>query len=77
MKLLESYKSYRNYLEFHGNISQASIVPSLKNKYDTNAVDDGDGIIGSNFCLSYDHLNMLTVKEWIQYRYNRLRKKSK
>ena len=76
-KLLESYKTYRNYLEFHGNISQSSIVPSIKNKFDTNEIQDHDGIIGNNFYLSYDHQNMLTVKEWLHFRYNRLQKNSK
>ena len=75
--LLQSYKNYRTYLEFHGNISQSSIISSMSNKFDTNTADTNDKIMGNKFYLSYNHQNMLTVKEWINFRFNRLKKNSK
>lgn len=76
-KLLESYKNYRQTLEFHGNISQSSVVPVLLNKFDTNPSDEPDLGAQHDFYLSYNHQNMLTVKEWIHFRFTRLKKHSK
>ena len=76
-EFLTSYKSYRKYLEFHGNINQSSVVPSIPNKFDTNTTLESDEIMRIKFNLSYNHTNMLTVKEWIHFRLNRLKKNSK
>jgi hypothetical protein len=76
-KLLESYKKYRNHLEFHGNISQSAILPKMMNQFDTNPTNDPNSLEGNNFLLTYYHQNMLTVKEWIKSRHARLKNKSK
>lgn len=76
-KLLESYKNYRELLEFHGNIGQAAVVPVLGSKFDTNPSDGQGGLLDHDFHLSYNHQDMLTVKEWIHFRYTRLKKSSK
>lgn len=76
-RLLDSYKKYRNSLEFHGNISQSAIIPVIKNKFDTNPTSDDNRIQNNDFFLSYNHQNMLTVKEWIHFRQARLKNNTK
>ena len=100
--LLISYKKYRKYLEYHGNINQTSIIGVDNEKaelYPNNTRGDyydKDGRLKSvntgktsgqqhldmdlydfKYRLIYSHVNMLTVKEWLNLRTIGLERKAR
>jgi hypothetical protein len=100
--LLISYKKYRKYLEYHGNINQTSIV-GVENKdsllYPNNIRGDyydKDGRLKNvntgktsgqqhldmdlydfKYRLILSHVNMLMVKEWLDFRTMGLERKAR